>query len=78
MCSSDLIDLWSFSNLINVFEKMDELIKGTTLIISHQEKILHIADEVILMNAGKIQKTGKSTEILNNTFMKNPCYKVKK
>ncbi len=72
------IDLWSFNNLINVFEKMEELIKGTTLIISHQERILHIADEVILMKSGKIQKIGKSTEILNNTFTKTSCYKVQK
>ena len=40
------IDLWSFNNLIEIFEDMGELIKGTTLIISHQEKILKIADEI--------------------------------
>ena len=48
------IDLWSFNNLIEVFEKMRELVKGTTLIISHQERILDIADEIILMKRGKI------------------------
>ena len=72
------IDLWSFSNLIDVFEKMGKLIKGTTLIISHQERILNIADEIVLMKAGKIQEIGKSTEILNKTFAKTECYKVKK
>lgn len=72
------IDLWSFSNLIDVFEKMGKLIKGTTLIISHQERILNIADEIILMKAGKIQEIGKSEEILNKTFAKTECYKVKK
>ena len=72
------IDLWSFSNLIDVFEKMSELIKGTTLIISHQERILNIADEVILMKAGKIEEIGKSKEILNKTFAKTECYKIKK
>lgn len=72
------IDLWSFSNLIDVFEKMGELIKGTTLIISHQERILNIADEVILMRAGKIEEIGKSKEILNKTFAKTECYKIKK
>lgn len=71
------IDLWSFSNLINVFEKMGELIKGTTLIISHQERILKIADEVILMKAGKIEEIGDSKEILNKTFTKSECYKIK-
>lgn len=72
------IDLWSFSNLIDVFEKMGELIKGTTLIISHQERILSIADEVILMKAGKIEEMGASKEILRKTFAKTECYKMKK
>ena len=72
------IDLWSFSNLIDVFEKMGELIKGTTLIISHQERILNIADEVILMRNGKIEEIGLSKEILNKTFAKTECYKIKK
>ena len=48
------IDLWSFSNLIEVFERMRKIIKGTTLIISHQERILNIADEIIMMKQGKI------------------------
>lgn len=72
------IDLWSFSNLIDVFERMGELIKGTTLIISHQERILNIADEVILMKAGKIEEIGQSKEILGKTFAKTECYKIKK
>lgn len=72
------IDLWSFSNLIEVFENMRQIIKGTTLIISHQEKILTIADEVILMKAGKIEEIGKSKEILNKTFAKTQCYKMRK
>lgn len=71
------IDLWSFTNLIDVFERMGELIKGTTLIISHQERILNIADEVILMKAGKIEEIGESKEILNKTFAKTECYKMK-
>ena len=72
------IDLWSFSNLIDVFEKMGELIKGTTLIISHQERILNIADEVILMKEGKIQEIGNSKEILRKTLTRTECYKIKK
>lgn len=71
------IDLWSFSNLIEVFEKMGEIIKGTTLIISHQERILNIADEVILMRNGKIEQIGQSKEILDKTFAKTQCYKMK-
>ena len=72
------IDLWSFGNLIDVFEKMGELIKGTTLIISHQERILNIADEVILMKDGKIAEIGESKKILNKAFAKTGCYKMKK
>ena len=59
------IDLWSFNNLIKVFEEMRDVIKGTILIISHQERILNIADEVILLNNGKVQKQGKKEEILD-------------
>lgn len=72
------IDLWSFSNLIDVFEKMGELMKGTILIISHQERILNIADEVILMKEGRIEEIGRSNEILSKTFTKTGCYKIKK
>ncbi len=72
------IDLWSFSNLIAVFEKMGELIGGTTIIISHQEKILHIADQVILMKSGKIEDIGSSESILKKTLVKSVCYKMEK
>ncbi|MCI8352034.1 MAG: ATP-binding cassette domain-containing protein [Clostridia bacterium] len=71
------IDLWSFNNLIEVFEDMRNLIKGTTLIISHQERILNIADEVILMKNGKIEKIGKSNDILEQDLCKNSCCKLK-
>ena len=72
------IDLWSFNNLIEIFEDMRELIKGTTLIISHQEKILKIADEIILMKSGKIQKRGTSEEILENEVENKKCCKLVK
>ena len=73
------IDLWSFNNLIEVFEKMRELIQGTTIIISHQERILETADEVILMKQGKIEKMGESKEILEKTIKASiPCCRVKK
>ena len=73
------IDLWSFNNLIEVFENMRELVKGTTLIISHQERILNIADEVILMKRGKIEKIGNSKEILEKTIKPTvKCCKIKK
>ena len=72
------IDLWSFNNLIDVFVNMREIIKGTTLIISHQERILNIADEIILMKSGKIAEIGKSEDILSKTFAKTECYKMRK
>ena len=72
------IDLWSFNNLIQIFEKMSETIKGTTMIISHQERILKIADQVILMKSGKIDRIGTSDEILKNTVAAHPCCKGQK
>ena len=60
------IDLWSFNNLIQVFEDMRKVIKGTIIIISHQERILNIADEIILLNSGKIEKIGSKEEVMNN------------
>jgi len=58
------IDLWSFQNLIRVFEKMYDQTKGTILIISHQERILNIADTIIVMKAGQVDKVGSREEIL--------------
>lgn len=58
------IDLWSFNNLIRVFEKMHQEIFGTIAIISHQERILNIADEIVLLANGEIVKTGTKEEIL--------------
>ena len=69
------IDLWSFNNLIEVFENMRELIKGTTLIISHQERILNIADEVILLKSGQIADRGSSKEILDEELINRKCCK---
>ena len=45
---------------------MRKVVKGTILIISHQERILNIADEIILLNNGKIEKKGKKEEIMSN------------
>ena len=58
------IDLWSFQNLIKVFEKMYEKNKGSTLIISHQERILDIADKIVVLKAGQIDKIGSKDEIM--------------
>lgn len=58
------IDLWSFQNLIQVFERMREITNGSILIISHQERILTIADEIVVIADGKISRQGKREEIL--------------
>lgn len=72
------IDLWSFNNLIEIFEKLSEEIKGSTIIISHQERILKIADEIVLMKAGKIEKVGTSSDILENEILNKECCKLNK
>ena len=58
------IDLWSFNSLIKVFEKMHDNLGGSIIIISHQERILNIADKVIVVSAGKIKNQGKKDEVL--------------
>ena len=58
------IDLWSFGNLISVFEKMYEKTKGNILIISHQERILNIADKVVVIANGKVERQGSREKIL--------------
>lgn len=59
------IDLWSFQNLISVFERMRQNIKdGSILIISHQERILDIADEIVVIAGGQISMQGPKDEIL--------------
>ena len=58
------IDLWSFSNLIDVFRKMHAKTKGSIIIISHQERILDIADKIIVVSGGEIAAMGEKNEIL--------------
>ena len=58
------IDLWSFNNLIQVFRNMYERTKGTILIISHQERILDIADKIIVIADGRVAAYGTKNEIL--------------
>lgn len=58
------IDLWSFQNLIGVFRNMYEKTHGSILIISHQERILDIADRVILLSGGRVAADGTREEIL--------------
>ncbi len=69
------IDLWSFSNLIQVFEKMHETINGTILIISHQERILNIADKIVVVANGSVRASGDKDAILPELLQSEnaPC-----
>ena len=58
------IDLWSFSMLVETFKKMQKDSKGTVIIISHQERIMALADEVVVIADGKVARHGSKEEIL--------------
>ena len=58
------IDLWSFQSLIKVFRHMRDTIHGSIIIISHQERILDIADEIVVLSGGGISAQGSKEEIM--------------
>ena len=58
------IDLWSFQNLVQVFEGMKRRLHGSILIISHQERILNIADVVLVVADGRIVRQGERDKVL--------------
>ncbi|MBQ7670266.1 MAG: ATP-binding cassette domain-containing protein [Clostridia bacterium] len=58
------IDLWSFNNLIKVFENLQKKIGGSIIIISHQERILSIAERIIVLTAGEVTGDGTPDEIM--------------
>ncbi len=70
------IDLWSFNNLIKVFERTRNNSKGTILIISHQERILNISDDIILLSGGKVEDYGPKEELFNKVVKESACYKL--
>lgn len=73
------IDLWSFNNLIKVFEKLHDDISGSIIIISHQERILNIADNIVLVADGGISSFGSREEVLPKLLKgmdPNPTCKV--
>ena len=68
------IDLWSFNNLIKVFERMHEKTHGSILIISHQERILNIADRIIVIADGEIRESGTKDQIMPSVLGSGaPC-----
>ena len=70
------IDLWSFNNLIKVFENMYEKINGSILIISHQERILNIADKIIMLVDGEVKAVGTKEEVLPELLGGGVCRKI--
>ena len=58
------IDLWSFSGLIDAFKELKEKTNNSLLIISHQERILEIADEIVVIANGKVRTRGTKEEVL--------------
>lgn len=74
------IDLWSFNSLTRVFESMHETINGNILIISHQERILDIADKIVLLKDGEIAQVGTKDEIMPqiiNSSLSGVCPQIK-
>lgn len=58
------IDLWSFASLTKVFENLQQQLGGHIIIISHQERILDIADRIILLRDGEIRQEGSKEQIM--------------
>ena len=67
------IDLWSFNSLIKVFERLSDKTKGTLLIISHQERILNIADRIVIIANGKVKEDGTKEKVLPNILANSAC-----
>lgn len=69
------IDLWSFNNLIKIFKNIREKNNSKTIIISHQERIINIADKLILLDSGKVKEI-KCKDELNNIMDITSCCKI--
>ncbi len=67
------IDLWSFNSLIKVFEKMYEKTQGSILIISHQERILNIADKIVVIAEGQVRDEGEKDKLLPSLLGAEAC-----
>ncbi len=72
------IDLWSFGSLIKVFENMQKSIGGSIIIISHQERILSIADRIIVISSGEVVGDGNAAEIMPRLVDGGVCSELEK
>lgn len=66
------IDLWSFTNLIEVFKRLRRSTSGTIVIISHQQRIMEISDEIVVISAGKVISQGPTQELLPSLLTNGP------
>lgn len=71
------IDLWSFDALINIFKELKRS-NAINIIVSHQEKLLKTADQIIVLNNGKIEKIGSPKKILKQLNVANSCKKLRR
>ncbi len=68
------IDLWSFSMLVETFKNMQKKSKGTTIIISHQERIMSLADEMVVIADGRVKSKGDRKDMLPKLMCEfSPC-----
>ena len=58
------IDLWSFQSLAEIFKEIESSKRATTIVISHQERILSIANQIIILSNGKVKNIGPAKEML--------------
>ena len=70
------IDLWSFTSLIKVFERMREKLGGKLIVISHQERILEIADRIVVLADGRVTQQGTPAELLPKLLTAETCVKL--
>lgn len=71
------IDLWSFDELVSLFKGLKQRGK-TIIIISHQQKILELADYIVILTAGKIEKQGKKKDVLSTITTQEKCNRLTK
>ena len=67
------IDLWSFSMLVQQFEKIHREKKESLILISHQERIIQMADRIMVIEDGRIASIGARDEILPELFKEDSC-----
>lgn len=72
------IDLWSFNNLIAAFERLFKRADGNVIIISHQERILNVADRIIVLKDGEVCLDGKKEDVLPKILSVSACAALNK